>query len=164
MTTPADQPTSQDEQPDAVAAQTQTYAAPPPMPAPPAHAQYARPQGPVGKVRGTGMAILLCIVTLGIYSLYYYYAAHEEMKKHSGEGIGGVLALVLALFVGVASPFLLSHEVGGLYERRGQQQPVSAMTGLWYFPGVLILVGPIVWFVKTNGALNAYWRSVGAQG
>jgi hypothetical protein len=35
------------------------------------------------------------------------------------------------------------------------------MTGLWYFPGVLILVGPIVWFVKTNGALNDYWRSQG---
>ncbi|WP_040339798.1 DUF4234 domain-containing protein [Candidatus Blastococcus massiliensis] len=115
-------------------------------------------------MRSTGVAILLLIVTLGFYSLYYYYATHEEMKKHSGEGIGGVLALVLAIFVGFASPFLLSHEVGGLYERRGQEKPVSAMTGLWYIPGILIIVGPIVWFVKTNGALNAYWRSQGAQG
>ncbi len=38
------------------------------------------------------------------------------------------------------------------------------MTGLWYFPGSLILVGPIIWFVKTNNALNDYWRSVGAAG
>jgi hypothetical protein len=135
-----------------------------PMPTAPASAQYAAPQGPAGKVRSTGMAFLLLIVTLGFYSWYYYYATHEEMKKHSGEGIGGVLGLVLAIFIGLPSPYLLSHEVGNLYERRGQEKPVSALTGLWVFPGIFILVGPIVWFVKTNGALNDYWRSVGAQG
>jgi hypothetical protein len=135
-----------------------------PMPGAPVHAQYAQPQGPVGKIRPTGIAILLCIVTLGIYSLYWYYATHEDMKRHSGEGLGGVVALLLAFFVGFVSPYLHSHEVGNLYERRGQAKPVSALTGLWYFPGVLILVGPIVWFVKTNGALNGYWRSLGAQG
>jgi hypothetical protein len=29
--------------------------------------------------------------------------------------------------------------------------------------GAFILIGPLVWLVKTNGALNAYWRSVGAR-
>ena len=29
-------------------------------------------------------------------------------------------------------------------------------------PWVFILVGPLVWFIKTNGALNSYWRSLGA--
>jgi hypothetical protein len=135
-----------------------------PMPNAPVGAQYAAPQGPVGTVRSTGISILLYIVTFGIYGWYYFYATHEEMKKHSGEGIGGVLAVVLAIFVGLPSPYLHSHEVGNLYERRGQARPVSAMTGLWVFPGILIIVGPIVWFVKSNGALNDYWRSVGAQG
>lgn len=135
-----------------------------PMPTTPASAQYATPQGPVGKIRPTGIAILLAIVTFGIYTLYWYFATHDEMKKHTGGGLGGVVALLLAIFVGVVSPYLHSHEVGNLYERRGQAKPVSALTGLWYFPGILILVGPIVWFVKSNGALNAYWRSVGAQG
>lgn len=135
-----------------------------PMPGAPVHAQYAAPHGPVGKIRPTGIAILLCIVTVGFYSLYWYYATHEEMKKHSGEGLGGVVALLLAIFVGIVSPYLQSHEVGNLYERRGQAKPVSALTGLWVFPGIVLVVGPIVWFVKTNGALNAYWRSVGAQG
>jgi hypothetical protein len=41
--------------------------------------------------------------------------------------------------------------------------PVSGVTGLWYFPGIFLLVGPLIWFIKTNGALNAYWRSVGAR-
>jgi hypothetical protein len=134
-----------------------------PMPGVPAHAQYAQPMGPIGTVRGTGVTILLFVVTLGIWSLVYYYQTHEEMKRHTGEGIGGVLALVLGFFVGFVSPFLLSHEVGGLYERTGRAKPVSAATGLWVYPGFLILIGPFVWFVKTNGALNEYWRSVGAH-
>jgi hypothetical protein len=134
-------------------------------PAPVAYNAY-QPQvampGQIGKVRGTGICILLTIVTLGIYPLYWYYQTHEEMKRHSGQGLGGLVALLLGIFVGIVMPYLTSSEVGGLYERRGQKPPVSGLTGLWYFPGIFILVGPIVWFVKTNGALNAYWRSLGA--
>lgn len=120
--------------------------------------------GPVGQVRGTGFCILISIVTVGIYSLYWYYKTHSEMKAHTGQGIGGALALVLAIFVGIVNPYISSSEVGSLYTRRGESPPVTGLTGLWYFPGILILVGPIVWFVKTNGALNDYWRSVGAAG
>jgi hypothetical protein len=133
------------------------------MPGVPAHAQYAQPMGPIGQVRSTGLQILLFFVTFGIWAFVYYFQTHEEMKRHSGQGIGGVLALVLSFFVGIASPYLLSHEVGGLYERRGQQKPVSALTGLWFFPGAVILVGPFIWFIQTNKALNDYWRSLGAH-
>ena len=116
----------------------------------------------MGKVRGTGMCILLTIVTLGFYSLYWFYATHEEMKKHSGQGLGGVIALIIAIVVGFVMPYLTSNEVGDLYARQGKEKRVSAATGLWYFPGIFILIGPIVWFVKTNGALNDYWKSMGA--
>ena len=37
------------------------------------------------------------------------------------------------------------------------------LTGLWVFPGILLLVGPVIWFVLTNRALNGYWRSAGAR-
>jgi Domain of unknown function (DUF4234) len=123
---------------------------------------YQGPPGPIGQTRGTGMCILLFIVTLGFYSWYWFYKTHDEMKRHSGVGIGGGIALVLTILVSVVMPYLTSSEVGELYQRRGQHRPVSAVTGLWNFPGVLILVGPIIWFVKTNGALNDYWRSLGA--
>ena len=139
----------------------------PPVPAGAAVPAYAGAVGPapLGKIRSTGTCVLLTIVTLGFYSLYWYYATHDEMKRHSGAGIGGGLALVLAIFVGIAMPFVSSSEVGGLYERRGQVKPVSAATGLWaLLLGWVFFVGLIVWFVKTNGALNAYWRSLGAQG
>ena len=114
-------------------------------------------------MRGTALQILLFVVTFGIWAVVYLFQSHDEMKRHSGEGIGGLLALLVAFFAYMASPFLLSHEVGGLYERRGLRKPVSALTGLWFFPGIFLLVGPIVWFVLTNNALNRYWRSEGAR-
>jgi len=135
-----------------------------PMPGVPAYAQYARPQGPIGQIRPTGMIMLLFFVTLGIWAFIYYFQTHEEMKRHTGEGIGGLIAVIIALFAGLVNPFLLSHEVGQLYSRRGAEPPVTAMTGLWFFPGMFILVGPFIWFVQTNRALNDYWQSLGARG
>jgi len=139
---------------------------PPPPPAPsavpaPAYAAGAPTGTPIGQIRGTGMCILLEIVTLGIYGLYWFYKTHDEMKAHSGTGLGGPVALILGFFVSIVMVFVTPNEVGGLYERRGQAKPVSAVTGLWV---LLPLIGSIIWFVKTNGALNDYWRSVGAQG
>jgi hypothetical protein len=118
----------------------------------------------VGKVRSTGLCILLYVVTLGIYGLVWWYLVHDEMKRHTGQGIGGLVALILGFFVAPVAAFFTSDEVGKLYQRSGHQPPVSAVTGLWYFPGMLLIVLPIVWFVKTNGALNDYWRSRGAIG
>ena len=130
-------------------------------PAPPPWAQYAQSTGPLGTMRPTGMTMLLFFVTLGIWGFVYYFQSQEEMKRHSGEGVGGVLALVIAVIFGIVSPFILSHEVGRLYERRGQTPPVTALTALWFFPGMFIIVGLFIWFVRTNGALNEYWRSQG---
>lgn len=134
-----------------------------PAPAAPAATMYATGNpAALGKIRGTGACVLLTIVTLGFYTWYWYFKTSEEMKEHSGEGVGGGIALVLAIFVGFVMPFVSSNEVGKLYQRRGQQAPVTAMTGLWFILlGWFFLVGCLVWFVKTNGALNEYWRSLG---
>lgn len=138
--------------------------APPPPPGygqapPPGQQMYGAP-GPVGMCRGTGISIVLALITCGIYVIVYYYKTHEELKLNTGQGIGGALAAVLAFFIGVASPFLLSNEVGNARKARGLEEKVSAVTGVWI---LLPLVGGIVWFVKTNGALNEYWISQGAQ-
>ncbi|MCW2795493.1 DUF4234 domain-containing protein [Nocardioides sp.] len=129
----------------------------------PTAAPYGVPvgAGTPGQIRSTGMCILLAIVTFGIYSLFWYYKTHEEMKRYSGVGLGGAVALIITIVVGIVTPFITSAEVGGLYERAGKPKPVSGSTGLWYFPGAFIIVGPLVWFIKTNGALNDFWRSVG---
>lgn len=146
--------------------------APPPggyPPAPPAPQQgaYLAPiqyGAPIGKIRSTGTCILLAIVTLGIYTYVWYWKTHDEMKRHTGQGLGGGLAFVIQFLVGI-TPFFTSSEVGTMQERAGRPKTVSGLTGLWYFPGIfLFFIGPIVWFVKTNGAINDYWRSLGAQG
>lgn len=129
-----------------------------------APAMHGHPMGPVGKVRSTWAVIGLSIITFGLYGLYYYFATHEEMKQHSGEGVGGALGLVIAIFtLGLVTPFLFPNEIGNLYARQGRPRPVSATTGLWMLLGSFILIGPLVWLIKTNGALNAYWRSMGAR-
>src|SRR5690349_1052082 len=117
---------------------------PPPTtpPPPPPGQQYAAPvqYGAVhiGKVRSTDLCSLLYIVTLGTYGLVWWFLVHDDMKTHSGQGIGGLVALILAFFS--------SDEVGKLYERSGRQAPVSALTGLWFFPGIFLIFLPIVWF------------------
>ncbi|WP_198346437.1 MULTISPECIES: DUF4234 domain-containing protein [Nocardioides] len=145
------------------------YSAPPAAPVPTAAAPLAPmagpADGPIGQVRSTGTCVLLTIVTLGFYTWYWWYKTHDEMKQHTGNGLGGPVALILAIFVGIVMPFFSSSEVGQLYERKGRPKPVSGTTGLWYLLlGWFFFVGAIVWFVKTNGALNEYWRSQGAQG
>lgn len=124
-------------------------------------------RAPLGTIRSTGLCMVLVLVTFGIYAWVWYYRVHDEMKRHSGKGIGGLPALLTSMFVGLLlplMPYVSAEEVGKLYQRAGRPAPVTALTGLWYFPGLFLLVGPIVWFVKTNGALNEYWRSQGAVG
>src|SRR5690348_11368977 len=80
------------------------------VPATPAPAGVV--QAPIGNIRSTGTCVLLTIVTLGIYTLVWYYKTHSEMRRHTGTGLGGGIALVLAIFVGVVMPFLSSNEIG----------------------------------------------------
>lgn len=76
----------------------------------------------------------------GIYTYVDNYQVHDEMKRHSGRGVGGGIALLLtevaAFTAGMAAAFLV--------------------------PLALFVAGGVVWLVKTNGALNRYWQSLGA--
>jgi Domain of unknown function (DUF4234) len=122
----------------------------------------ASASGPLGQPRGIGFCILLFIITLGIYGLYWVYKTQEEMKKHTGEGLGGVLGLVVWILVSAVSAFVIPSEIGKMYQRDGRQPPVTGWTGLWLFPGAILIIPAIVWFVKVQGALNRYWESKAA--
>jgi hypothetical protein len=153
-------------------------------------------------MRATGISILLFVCTFGIYGFVYNYSVHDEMRRHSGRGIGGGVALLLTFVAAVAMPFVTPAEVGALYQRKGQQPPVNGWTGLWFivpwFGGYIVwivmsiaffasttsdefgdvgaglvlgflvwlgaaIVGSVIWFTKTNDALNRYWQALGVQ-
>ena len=90
--------------------------------------------GPLGHPRGIGFGILLYIVTLGIYGVYWIYKTMEEIGRHVGEGLGGVLSLVIWIVISPVMAFVTPSEVGKMYARDGQEPPVTGWTGLWLFP------------------------------
>ena len=112
--------------------------------------------GPLGQPRGIGFGILMMIITLGIYGLYWIYKTSEEIKQHSGIGMGGVLGLVIWIVFAWIMAFETPSEIGKMYQADGQEPPFSGWIGLWW---LLPIVGGIVWFVKVQGALNRYWES-----
>jgi hypothetical protein len=127
--------------------------------APTASAQA--PRGQPGETRSIGLSILLAIVTLGIYAIYWTYKTQEEIKRYSGNGVGGVLGLVIYILISPVTFFIVPSEVRYMYEDLdGQTSPVRGITGLWI---LLPLAGPIVWFVMVQGALNRYWQSKGVS-
>jgi cytochrome bd-type quinol oxidase subunit 2 len=119
--------------------------------------------GPRGQPRGVLFGILLFLVTFGIYGLWWAYKTHEEMRQHTGDGLGGVLGLVVWILLSAVSAFVIPSEVGRMYRGAGREPPVTGWTGLWLFPFGVFIVPAIVWFVKVQGSLNRYWESAPAS-
>ena len=122
----------------------------------PAAATSARAPGPIGQPRGVAFVIVLSIVTFGIYHFYWVYKNFDEMQRHTGRGIGGVLALVVAIIIHAVIWFVMPSEVGSMYRDDGRTGPMTGWTGLWMF---LPIVGWFVWTIKIQRALNRYWES-----
>src|SRR4030095_5889291 len=117
--------------------------------------------GPLGQPRGIGFAILMTIITLGIYSLYWVFKTQDEVKNHSGQGVGGELGLVIYIVVSIVTWFLIPSEVGQLYRQGARPSPFTGWTGLRL---LLPIVGAFVWFIKIQGALSRYWESKTSAG
>ena len=113
-------------------------------------------RGQIGETRSTGLSILWAILTLGIYTYVWTYKTHAEIKRYSGNGVGGVLGFVIYLLVSPVTFFVVPSEVRFMYDSDGTTPPVRGITGLWV---LLPLLGPLIWFVKVQGALNHYWTT-----
>jgi hypothetical protein len=133
---------------------------PPPPPAPGALAgRGAVPNDLGGVFHSKGLTILLMIVTFGIWGFFWTYHTNEELKKYNGDGLGGVLGIVLYLFLSIVLMFTIPNEIKNAYERDGRPTPVSAVWGLWF---LLPIIGHFIWYLKVQGALNDFWASKGA--
>ena len=115
--------------------------------------------GPLGQPRGIGFAILLAIVTLWIYTFYWVFKTQDEVKEHSGIGVGGVIGLVIYIVLSPVTWFLIPSEIGKMFKADGRAAPFTGWTGLWL---LLPIIGAFVWFIKIQGALNGYWESKAA--
>ena len=118
-------------------------------------------RGPIGETRSIGLSILWFVLTLGIYSFYWVYKTQEEIKRYSGNGVGGVIGLVIYFLISPITFFIVPSEVRYMYEDLdGGKSPVRGIYGLWF---LLPIVGHVIWFVQVQGALNRYWESKGAS-
>jgi len=115
-------------------------------------------RGPVGTPVNTTQVFILSLVTCGLYGLYWMYKNYEELKQHTGEGLGGVVG-VLTCFVWVGY-FLLPSEIQKAYQADGKQAPVEPIIALWLF---VPIYGLYKYTQDIGGALNDYWISKGAQ-
>jgi hypothetical protein len=113
--------------------------------------------GPIGQKRGPWFVILIGIVTFGIYWVYWVYKTCDEMKRRTGEGLGGVLGLVIWIVVQPVMAFVIPSELGNMVERDGKPRPMTGWTGLWMFPGGILIIPIFVWFWKVQSTLNSYW-------
>jgi hypothetical protein len=129
-------------------------------PAPPPPPAASSGCGPVGKVRNPWFVAFISIITFGIYFLYWQYQVFKELKDHSGDGVGGVIGLVIALVIGIVNLFLLPSEVGNMYAKAGMEKPVRGVTGFW---NLIPIIGFFIWVFKVQGAMNQRWESAGVM-
>jgi len=129
---------------------------PPPQGSPPLPGGFGKSSGPIGQQKSIGKQIGLSIITFGLYGVYWAYQSHEDIKRHTGEGIGGAIGALIYVVAGVVTLFLLPVEIKNMYDRDGQESPVGPVTAFW------ILAFGIPWYVKCQAALNDYWASKGA--
>jgi nitrogen fixation-related uncharacterized protein len=121
---------------------------------------------PVGETRSVGLSILWAILTLGIYTFFWAYRTYDELERYRGKGLGGALGLVvyiacvaIGFFAIAITGVLIWSEIQGLHRDDGKEAPHSPLWGLWL---LLPVIGPFVWFIPTQGTLNAFWQSKGA--
>jgi len=123
-------------------------------------AATASERGRVGNTRSIPLSILWAVLTLGIYTFIWTYKTHDEIKRYSGNGVGGVLGLVIYILISPVTFFIVPSEVRYMYEDLdGEQSPVRGIYGLWF---LLPLIGGLIWFIQVQGALNRYWQGKGA--
>src|SRR4029079_18191974 len=145
---PSEPPASEPPAGEAAPAPTSAEdASPVPAPPPPPMATRAGGWGPPGKIRSWGVVAILTIITCGIYGLFWQYFMFNENKEYSGDGVGGVVGVILAIFIGIVNVFLLPTEIKNIYEKAGKQSPVRWTVGLW---NLIPIVGWFIWLYKVQ--------------
>lgn len=118
--------------------------------------------------------ILLGIVTFGIYMTYVIAQSGEDLNTMAAR-LDGKKTMNYWLMAYIVGPLTLgigtlvwynnfSGRIGTTMSARGMEPKVNASTWwLWGFLGILILVGPFVYFYKVLHAMNELCESYNEQ-
>jgi hypothetical protein len=112
----------------------------------------------LGKRRSAGLVVLLSIVTCGIWTIVWSYQNGDELKRWSGDGLGGIAYLFITLLVSPVTMFIMASEVEQLYRSDGQEPPITTIWGLWF---LLPVIGNLIWYLRMQEAINGYWTAHG---
>ncbi|HEX6331508.1 MAG TPA: DUF4234 domain-containing protein [Actinomycetota bacterium] len=118
-------------------------------------------------LKRTPLGVLgLSVITLGIYGLYWYYKANEEIKRFTGDQTispGRSLAAFFPGFLLIVPPFIAVYNTANhvlkMQEQRGLSSQISPALTL-----VLLLVVSIALGAYVQEHLNRVWDSASAPG
>ena len=123
------------------------------------------PAGTLRNNRGLGKFLLLSLVTLGLYSFFFYSGIGKDLNRiaspHDGKKTMPYLpAFLLGLVTFGIVPLIwfhrLSGRIGDEQQRRGLQKTMSAGTfWCWNILGLFIFIGPLVYISRLCKAMNA---------
>jgi hypothetical protein len=110
-------------------------------------------------------AILLSIVTLGIYPLYMIEVMAQSMNaaaRKDGKRTWGVLPFILFTIFTLGAYAIIWHykmitRIRGYCERHGKESCITHKFYLcWTLPGILCLVGPLIALARFLRAFNEF--------
>ena len=93
------------------------------------------------KYRNMFLQVLLCIVTLGIYCIYWFYATLKELHTGNGTPEKSSGLWTLLLFIPIASLFAAWHYSTEYATFVGGKYPGILVFILW------LVFSPAVWFL-----------------
>ena len=128
--------------------------------------QQGMPQGGTMILHGTPRSpltvLVLSLLTIGIYGIYWTYSIAEENKRYGGVGPGGLVHLLLIIFIPFAALYrgiMTTAEIGNMQALNGMPKTVDGTTFFWI---LIPLIGPLIRLWKLQGAVNEVWFSKGA--
>lgn len=133
---------------------------------------------PVGQLktnRSLGMFILLSIITLGIYSLFFYASISNDINlvcsRYDGKRTMNywlLFFIINPITFGIGSIVWihkLCNRIGDEFRRRGIPNDFRASTyWLWGVLGSFIIVGPFIFLYKLCVAMNTLSQDYNYRG
>ena len=105
------------------------------------------------KYRNMVMQVVLVIVTLGIYTIYWYYVTLDELHKVNGRSEGAGMWTFISL-IPIAQYFSYWHQSNEYAEFVDERYPAMGIFILW------VVFSPAVWFLVQSDLNRAASREV----